>query len=166
MVVIILGLAYFLREYVIQGYRIPSGSMENTIMTGDTVFSEEVSYFVRDIEPGDIVTFEDPEIAGRILIKRVIAVGGQTVDLRNGVVYVDGIAQEEPYTHDKPSLPLSRTIASISYPYKVPQETIWVMGDNRTNSQDSRFFGPINVESVTGRAFLIYWPLDHFGALQ
>lgn len=166
MVVLIFGLSFLLREYVIQGYSIPSGSMETTIMTGDTVFSEQVSYYIRDIEPGDIVTFKDPEIAGRILIKRCIAVGGQSVDLRDGVVYIDGEALTEPYTHGKASDPLARTVVDITYPYTVPEGHIWVMGDNRTNSQDSRYFGAIPASDVYGRAFMVYWPLEHFGILQ
>lgn len=167
-VALIFGLSFLLREYVIQGYSIPSGSMENTIMTGDTVFSEQVSYYFGDIAPGDIVTFKDPEIAGRVLIKRCIAVGGQTVDLKNGVVYIDGNAISEPYTEGKPSEPLSRTVegVEITYPYTVPQGYIWVMGDNRTNSQDSRYFGAVPKSSVYGRAFMIYWPLNHFGMLS
>lgn len=166
MVVLVLGLSFLLREFVIQGYAIPSGSMETTIMTGDTVFSEQMSYYFRDIEQGDIVTFQDPEIAGRILIKRVIAVGGQTVDLQNGQVYVDGQVLSEPYTHGKVSEPLSRTVATISYPYTVPEGYIWVMGDNRTNSQDSRYFGAIPDSTVYGRAFMIYWPLENLGVLE
>lgn len=167
-IALIFGLSFLLREYVIQGYSIPSGSMENTIMTGDTVFSEQVSYYFGEIERGDIVTFKDPEIASRVLIKRVIATGGQTVDLRDGAVYVDGEALSEPYTDGKPSEPLSRTMdkKDISYPYHVPEGHIWLMGDNRTNSQDSRYFGSIPESSVYGRAFMVYWPLDHFGMLS
>ena len=165
-VAVIFGLSFLLREYVIQGYSIPSGSMENTIMTGDTVFSEQISYYFGDIESGDIVTFKDPEIAGRVLIKRCIAVGGQTVDLRDGVVYIDGVPQHEPYTDEKPSEPLSRPLEDITYPYTVPEGYLWLMGDNRTNSQDSRYFGAVPVSSVYGRAFMIYWPLEHFGMIQ
>ena len=78
MVAFVLGLSWLLRTFLLQAYEIPSGSMEETIMTGDMVFAEKVSYRFRDPEPGDIVTFQDPEIPGRILIKRCIAVGGQT----------------------------------------------------------------------------------------
>ncbi|MFR7651812.1 MAG: signal peptidase I, partial [Eggerthella lenta] len=81
MVAFVFGLSWVLRTYVFQAYEIPSGSMEETIMVGDMVFSEKVSYYFRDPEPGDIVTFQDPEIPGRVLIKRCIAVGGQTVDI-------------------------------------------------------------------------------------
>ncbi|MGI6105068.1 MAG: signal peptidase I [Raoultibacter sp.] len=165
-VALIFGFAFVLREYVVQGYSIPSGSMESTIMTGDTVFSEQVSYFVRDIERGDIITFKDPEIAGRVLIKRVIATGGQTVDIHDGLVYIDDLPLSEPYVKGKASEPLRHTLDDISYPYVVPEGYVWVMGDNRTNSQDSRYFGAIPEEDVYGRAFMVYWPLNHFGILE
>lgn len=166
MMAVIVGASFLLREYVIQGYGIPSGSMETTIMTGDNVFSEEVSYYFRDIQPGDIVTFKDPEIPSRVLIKRCIAVGGQTVDIANGTVYIDGVALSESYTHGLVTEPLGRTVEDIDYPYRVSEGHIWVMGDNRTNSQDSRYFGEIPVSSVYGRAFMVYWPFDHFGLLK
>lgn len=165
-VALILGLSYVLRTYVIQGYAIPSGSMEETIMTGDTIFSERVSYYMRDPAPGDIITFQDPEIPNRVLIKRCIAVGGQTVDMRDGALYIDGVLQDEPYTNGALTYPLTRTLADISYPYTVPQGSVWVMGDNRMNSQDSRYFGPIPQSTVMGRAFMVYWPLENFGILQ
>ena len=100
-----------------------------------------------------------------MLIKRVIAVGGQTVDLRDGAVYVDGEKLDEPYTEGKQSKPLSNS-NGITYPYKVPEGEIWVMGDNRTNSLDSRVFGSVPVENVTGHAFWRYWPLSSFGSLE
>ena len=165
MIVLVIGFSTLLRIFVLQGYTIPSGSMEDTLMTGDTIFAEQLSYYFRGIEPGDIVTFQDPEIPGRILVKRCIAVGGQTVDLKGGQVYVDGVAQTEPYTLGKPSDPLARTAVTITYPYTVPVGKIWVMGDNRTNSQDSRYFGAIDTSSVFGRAYMVYWPLEHLHVL-
>ena len=96
----------------------------------------------------------------------VIAVGGQTVDLRDGRVYVDGVLQDEPYTRGEPSYPLTPYYGlTIDYPYTVPEGGLWVMGDNRTNSADSRAFGAIPLESVTGHAVLRYWPLDRIGTL-
>lgn len=165
MVAFVLGLSWFLRTFLLQAYEIPSGSMEETIMTGDMVFAEKVSYRFRDPEPGDIVTFQDPEIPGRILIKRCIAVGGQTVDINDedGLVYVDGEPLAEPYTDGKPSY---RLASDVTYPYTVPEGHVWVMGDNRTNSQDSRFFGSIPISSVTGRGALVYWPLNDFKLLD
>ena len=157
-----------LRTFVFVPYEIPSGSMEETIMTGDMVFSEKVSYYLRAPQRGDIVTFDDPEVAGRTLIKRVIATGGQTVDLVDGKVVVDGVALDEPYTLGKESRPLAHTASdvSLSYPFTVPDGCLWVMGDNRTASQDSRYFGAIQVSSVTGRAAMIYWPFNEIKLLS
>ncbi len=165
-VVLVVAVALFLRTFVFQSYRIPSGSMEDTIMTGDQVFAEKISYYLGEPEPGDIVTFDDPEVPSRTLIKRVIATAGQTIDLEDGSVYVDGQVLDEPYTDGKPTYPLeSVTGAQIVYPYTVPAGEIWVMGDNRTNSSDSRYFGSIPVSSVSAKAVFRYWPLDSIGVL-
>ena len=167
MVALVIAMTILLRLFVFIPYEIPSGSMEDTIRTGDMVFSEKISYYMRSPEYGDIVTFKDPEVAGRVLIKRVIATEGQVVDLVDGKVYVDGVALDEPYTGYRPSYPLYRTAngVEVSFPYTVPEDEIWVMGDNRTSSQDSRYFGSVKLSSVTGRAALIYWPFSDIGFL-
>ncbi len=166
-IIVIILLSWGLRAFVFQAYEIPSGSMEDTIMTGDMVFSEKVSYYFGEPAYKDIVTFADPEIPSRTLIKRVIATGGQTVDLKDGDVYVDGKRLDEPYTDGKPSYPLTTAYGtSIVYPYTVPEGEIWVMGDNRTNSQDSRYFGAIPISNVTGKAAFIYWPIDSIAVLN
>ena len=167
-VVIVVAATFLLRTFVFVPYEIPSGSMEETIMPGDMVFSEKISYYGREPQQGDIVTFADPENPDRTLIKRVIALGGQTVDLQNGFVYVDGQQLSEGYTGGKESWPLASSAPGVvvDFPYKVPDGCIWVMGDNRTSSQDSRYFGAVPVSSVTGRAALIYWPFNHFGLLS
>ena len=168
MIAVIALITIGLRMFVFVPYEIPSGSMEDTIMPGDMVFSEKISYYTRQPQRGDIVTFADPQVAGRTLIKRVIATGGQTVDLVGGKVYVDGLALDEPYTGGKDSYPLSRTAADadVSFPYEVPEGYLWVMGDNRTASQDSRYFGAIPVSSVNGRAAMVYWPVSDIGLLS
>lgn len=164
----IVVVAYFgLRTFVVGTYEIPSGSMLDTIQIGDRVFSEKVSYYFRDPEQGDIITFADPENPQRTLIKRVIAVGGQTVDLKDGYVYVDGKKLNEPYTEGKQSLPLNTAYGvSVTYPYTVPDGYLWVMGDNRTNSADSRYFGAVSKDSVIGHANFTFWPLNRIGILD
>lgn len=165
-VALVVVLSWGMRTFLFQAYEIPSGSMEDTIMTGDMVFSEKVSYYLGEPERGDIVTFADPEVPSRTLIKRVIATEGETVDLVDGKVVVDGVELDEPYTQGKPSYPLTPAYGTaITYPYTVGEGELWVMGDNRTNSQDSRYFGAIDVASVTGKAALIYWPLGSIGLL-
>lgn len=162
-IVMVAALSFVMRTYVFAAYMIPSGSMQETIQIKDMVFSEKVTYYSRSPQRGDIITFEDPEMPNRILIKRVIATEGETVTLVDGKVCVDGKALSEPYTRGLPSSPLS---SPVTYPYTVPQGCVWVMGDNRTNSSDSRFFGAVEVSSITGKAILVYWPLQHFGMLE
>ena len=166
MVLVVFGLSRLLNTFVFGAYEIPSGSMEDTIEVGDLIFSEKLSYYTSDPQKGDIVTFADPLVSNRTLIKRVIATGGQTVDLQNGKVVVDGVVLDEPYTENKVSEPFEKTAVSISYPYTVPEGYLWVMGDNRTNSQDSRYFGAIDASSVTGHAVFTYWPIPHIGVLS
>lgn len=160
-----LGLSILARRFVVESYEIPTGSMLETIQIGDRLIGEKISYRFGSPSQGDIVTFNyvDPDSGvTETLIKRVIAVGGQTVDLVDGVVYVDGVALEEPYTHGLPSYSLTDVegSAGIAYPYVVPEGCVWVMGDNRTNSRDSRYFGPVDEDEVTSRAVFIFWPFS------
>ncbi len=165
----VLVVAVLLRLFVIGVYMIPSGSMQSTLNIGDRVLGEKISYLFHGPAAGDVVTFSDPDGSKDILIKRVIAVGGQTVDLKNGVVYVDGQALDEPYTNGRPSTEMQRNkavlSADITYPYVVPQDHLWVMGDNRTNSADSRTFGSIPVKSVSSHAMAVFWPLGDLRTL-
>ncbi len=164
MIAFVIGFTFLLRTFVFVPYEIPSGSMERTIMTNDRVFSEKVSYYFRTPAKGDIVTFADPEVPGRTLIKRVIATEGQVVDIRDGSLFIDGVAQDEPYVLGKPTNKLSymRPGLALTFPFTVPKGNIWVMGDNRTASQDSRYFGAVPVSSVSGKAIVIYWPFNNF----
>lgn len=169
LVVVALAAAFLLRTFVAEPFIIPSGSMEDTLKVGDRLVGEKLTYRTSEPQVGDIVTFTDPEDGSLTLIKRVVATAGQTVELVDGVVYVDGEALDEPYTDGKPSNPLpthsSQLGSGVSYPYVVPQGCIWVMGDNRTNSQDSRYFGAIPVSSVTSKALFVFWPLEDAGTI-
>ena len=168
-VVTALVLALVIRVFVAETYAVPTGSMLETIQLGDRLVGEKVTLHWDDPNPGDIVTFDDPEDTGSTLIKRVIATEGQVVDLQEGYVYVDGQLLDEPYTLGKPSYELDahadNLSENVSFPLEVPAGHVWVMGDNRTNSLDSRYFGPIPVDSITSRGLFIYWPPADFGRL-
>lgn len=165
-VIVAVVVALFVKTYVVTPYVVPTGSMLETIQEGDMLLGECVTLHFDDPEQGDIVTFRSP-LDGETLIKRVVAVGGQTIDLVDGEVYVDGERLDEPYTGGKPTYSLSEYVGSvgIEYPYVVPEGTVWVMGDNRTDSRDSRYFGPVDVDDVTSRALFIYWPPSDIGGL-
>jgi signal peptidase I len=160
-------LVWGIQHFIARPYRVPSGSMLETIQIDDYVISERVTYYTQDPQPGQIVTFIDPANEDQTLIKRVIATEGDVVDMHEGAVYVNGEKLDEPYTNGKPSYPLPNTLnnMSITYPYTVPEGCMWVMGDNRTNSADSRYFGAVPMSSVTGHACFIYWPISDAGGL-
>ncbi len=163
MLVAAFALAWLIRTFLVEPYRIPSGSLIPTIEIGDQVLVNKLIYRFGSPQYKDIVVLDDPTGETPMLIKRVIAVGGQTVDLVGGKVVVDGVALDEPYTHGQPSLPGD---PRITYPLTLPAGTVWVMGDNRTQSKDSRWLGPRPVSSVHGKAFVIYWPPARWGALK
>ncbi len=168
-VVVLLGallLAVLLRIFVLQAFWIESESMESTLLVDERVLVDKVSYRFGDIDQGDIVVFSriEAEIAidptePEDVIKRVIAVGGQTVESRDGTVYVDGQALDEPYLDDD-------VVTGDFGPEVVPDGQLFVMGDNREASVDSRAaLGTIDVDRVVGRAFFLFWPLGGMGTL-
>lgn len=169
-VVVTLGLVVLIRLFVAETYEIPTGSMLETIQLGDRVVGEKITLLWDSPKAGDIVFFDDPDGSGSTLVKRVVATGGQVVDLQYGEVYVDGQKVDEPYTLGKPSYPLDSHAINLSenvtFPYTVPEGTVWVMGDNRTNSLDSRYFGPVAVDAVKSRALFTYWPIDDVGTFS
>ena len=161
MVALAFLLAQGIKTFVVQPFVVPTGSMEPTIMAGDRVLSEKISYRLDDPQPGDIVVFDDPQGRHPQLIKRVIAVEGQTVDIRDGVVLVDGEQIPEPYL-----INVTTDEGSEETPITVPEDHLWLMGDNRPNSGDSRYIGPQPLDSITARAFAIYWPIPRIGGLE
>ena len=156
------AIAIALRTYVIEPYEVPTGSMLPTIQLGDHLLANKVVYRLRQPERGDIVVFDDPTHSVPTLIKRVIAVGGQTVDVRDGRVWVNGRALVEPYTHGERSI----DPGILKLPLRIPAGDAWMMGDNRISSEDSRYFGPVPISTVRGEAFFIYWPFSRFGPLH
>jgi signal peptidase I len=165
LIVLAFTLAQGTRAFAIQPYVVPTGSMIPTIEIQDRVLVEKITYrFIRPPTQGEVVVFDNPHPSSpldKILIKRVIATGGQTVDIVDDAVWVDGVALDEPYVHGKPTTP-----GTVFTPVTIPEGQVWLMGDNRTNSADSRFFGPQPVSVIRGRAIWTYWPPKEYGELE
>lgn len=157
------------RMYVVEPYIIPSESMDPTIEVGDMVLGEKLSLKSEEPKRGDIVFFKnpDPDSGHGVLVKRVVATGGQTVDLRYGKVYIDGVEEKSRHAHGM-SMPLEERYleTDVSFPYTVPEGCIWVMGDNRENSLDSRSFGAIPIDTVYAESWIRYWPFNRIGAVE
>ena len=156
-----LVVALVIKTFLIQAFFIPSSSMESTLQIGDRVLVNKLSYDFHDVNRGDLVVFERPDGndgGTRDLIKRVLALPGETIEGRNGTVLVDGRVVDEPYLDDD--------VATSDFaPVTVGDDQVFVMGDNRGDSSDSRAFGPIEESDIVGRAFLRVWPLTDLGFL-
>jgi signal peptidase I len=177
-IVIAVILALFVRTWVVQAFKIPTGSMENNLLIGDHLLVNKFIFAptplaigrhtlpVRDIRRGDIVVFKYPEEPDRDFIKRVIGLPGETVELRNKKVFVNDKPLDEPYIHflTPPSNDYQEvTSADVRErfgPVTVPADRYFVMGDNRDNSQDSRYWGFLPRDYVKGKALMIYWSYE------
>jgi signal peptidase I len=167
-------IALLIKTFLFQAFYIPSESMLPTLNVGDRVLVNKMSYRVHDVNRGDIVVFETPPAAkdanGEIkdLVKRVVALPGETLETRDGIVYINGRQLEEPYLRDgvKTCAPNSGpgTCTDIGAT-QIPADHVFVMGDNRTASKDSRSFRPIEEDSIVGRVFVRIWPVTDFGFL-
>lgn len=190
-IIIAILLAVFIRAFVVQAFKIPSGSMENTLLVGDHILVSKFAYGLQvpkpsiigwsikriagvpvlpipimdstvlplwgEIERGDVVVFRYPDDRERDYIKRVVGLPGDSVEVRERVIYIDGIIWNEPYGVHKESNP---NAGDNFGPFVVPEEHVFVMGDNRERSYDSRFWGPVPITDIKGRAFAIYWSRD------
>jgi signal peptidase I len=144
----------FVRPFVVEAYRIPTESMVPTLEVGDRVLANKFVYRFTEPERWDIVVFDSvDEDDDQTLIKRVVGVAGDEIQVQGGVLYVNDEAQEEAYLNDADQ---SR---SFYAPTVVPEGHIFVMGDNRGNSADSRVFGPLPLENLKGEAFMRFWPV-------
>ena len=161
-------IALFIRTFFVQAFRIPSGSMEDTLLIGDFLLVDKITYGAkvpftdwrlpgfRDPRRGDIIVFKDPR-TNRDYIKRCIATGGETISLEDNVVFIDGKQLEEPYKAIKP---IGGPNLSNYGPRRIADEGLFMMGDNRNNSQDSRYWNELDPHRVVGRAFVLYWSTD------
>jgi signal peptidase I len=169
-----LVIALLIKTFLFQAFYIPSESMRPTLNVGDRVLVNKMSYRLHDVNRGDIVVFETPPNAddanGTIkdLVKRVIALPGETIEARDGVVYINGRQLEEPYLSNgvRTCAPNSSPGTCANFgPEEIPSDHVFVMGDNRAASKDSRVFHPIEESSIVGRVFVRIWPLNDLGFL-
>ncbi len=147
------------RPFIVEAFWIPSESMVPTLEVGDRVLVNKFIYRFTEPARGDVVVFRSVEGNGEDLIKRVVGLPGDTIAVRDGTLFVNGEAQKEPYTN--------KAVPDNSFyaPTQVPNGNVFVMGDNRTNSADSRVFGPLPKENILGEAFLRFWPPGRIGLL-
>lgn len=169
-----LVLTLFLRAFVIQAFRIPSESMRDTLLVGDFLFVNKFEYgpmipFTHVRLPGlheprrrDVIVFQWPKDPSKDFIKRAIGKGGETIDIRDKQVFVDGKPLREPYAiHTDPTIrPAGYDYRDNYGPYTVPKGDLFMMGDNRDNSNDSRYWGPLPMDLIKGRAMFLYWSWD------
>lgn len=175
-IIIAVILALFIRTWVVQAFKIPSGSMENNLLIGDHllvdkfVFSPTTSSLersllpMREIRRGDVIVFKYPVDPERDFIKRVIGLPGETLEVRRKVVYINGEPLDEPYVHFLQPVGgegVDRTDVRNDFSaVTVPPGQYFVMGDNRDNSADSRFWGFLPADYVKGKALMIYWSYE------
>ncbi len=152
MIVVALAIGLFLSKYVIANAQVPSSSMETTVMAGDRIFVNRLSYVFGEPQRGDIVTFIYPDDGETLYLKRVMGLPGETIQGKDGKIYIDGKALEKDFTQE------------ISYddfgPYTVPEDSYFMMGDNRNDSWDSRYWKHtfVEKEDIVGKAMVSYFP--------
>ncbi len=169
-IVISVILVLFCKTFIFQQFRIPTGSMEDTLLVGDHLMVNKFIFGplqperfsgllpVRDVRRGDVVVFKYPEDPEMPFIKRVIGLPGESVEVRRKQLYINGTELDEPYKFHK----RSGIDTQVDYygPVLVPQGKLFVLGDNRDNSRDSRFWGFVPVDYLMGRALLIWWSYE------
>jgi len=174
-IIIAIVLALVIRTFVVQAFKIPSGSMEDTLLIGDHILVNKMAYGLQipfaDVkfrffglldqpERGDIIVFPFPRDPARDFIKRVVGLPGERVEVRNHRAYINGEPLKEPYLKLDDRATMHPTRYSNWGPEVVPPGKVFVLGDNRDNSADGRDWGFLDIEQVKGRAFIIYWSWD------
>jgi signal peptidase I len=172
--VLVVGFTFVLRTFVIQTFSIPSGSMLPTLQVGDRIIVNKLSYDFHDVHRGDIVVFKRPPLESQNysdLVKRVVGLPGETISSVNGKIYINGKLLSVPWLPPGPQ-DFTGPLASDAHPQfnmpgpvKIPAGEYYVMGDNRTDSEDSRFFGPIPKSLIVGRAVAVVWPVSRIKGL-
>jgi signal peptidase I len=160
-IIVALLVAFVVRTFVLAHFVVDGTSMYSTLHDDDRVFVNKLSYRLHDPNRGDVVVLHQSAGASeRDLIKRVIALPGETIEIRNCQVSIDGRNLEEPYLD--PEVVTPGNCGGDLAPTNVPEDHVFVMGDNRGGSQDSRALGPIEEDDLVGRAFIVFWPQSHW----
>lgn len=151
-IIIALIIAWLINSFIIINAKVPSGSMENTIITGDRLIANRLSYTFGEPERLDIIVFESPDNEEILFVKRVIGLPGDTIEIIKGELFINGELTEEPYVKEEP-------YGSFG-PYIVPEEHYFMMGDNRNNSDDARFWDNtyLSEDAIKGKAIFRYYP--------
>ena len=159
MLVAAASVALFINFFILVNAEVPSNSMENTVQAGDRLFGLRLSYLFSDPERGDVIIFRYPDDESRIFIKRIIGLPGETLEIRDAGVYING--SETPLTEEY--LKEEWVTFADGYSYTIPEDCYFVMGDNRNESLDSRFWKNTFVErdAILAKAMVIYWPFQH-----
>jgi len=161
-------IALVVRTFALGPYKIPTGSMRPTLVEGDRIFVDKVTYRFRAPRRGEIVVFKFPQNLKVDFVKRIIAFGGEEVEIRRGVAYIDGkplsqlVSTPPYYYHNKPDWNYGKEGQKI----KIPEDSFFVLGDNSAHSSDSRNWGFVPKRNLVGRAFLVWWPLHRLGFLH
>lgn len=167
-ILIALAAALFINFFVIVNSTVPSGSMEKTIMTNSRMIGLRIAYLFEKPDRGDIIVFHYPDDPKQIFVKRIIGLPGETVEMKEGITYIDGEPLEENYINPdywNGSMEGDRYNCG---PFTVPEGHYFVMGDNRGNSHDSRFWTNhyVSKKAILGKALFCYWPSQYAGALK
>ena len=159
-----IGVALFLKNFIIINATVPTGSMENTIMPGDDLLGLRTAYLFKDPQRGDIIIFKFPDDESQKFIKRIIGLPGDLVQIEDGKVYINGstTSLEEPYLKEE------WTRNTGPFEFVVPEGCYFVMGDNRNDSLDSRYWDNpfVTEDEIIGKAEFIYYPFSHFANLH
>ncbi len=157
-------LSLFIITFVVQAFYIPSGSMEPTLQVGDRILVTKFAYRFGPVRRGDVIVFHYPLNPGKDFVKRVVALPSESVELRDGVVLINN----EPIRELYPTVLAGgdRACTSNYGPQKIPADQLFVLGDNRCNSEDSRFFGFVPRANIVGKAMFVYWPPQRLGLVR
>lgn len=165
-ILIALVLTLVIRTFVVQAFKIPSGSMRPTLIEGDKLFVNKFLYRFEEPQRGDIIVFKYPEDPKKDFIKRLVAFGGETVEIRDGKILVDGKALTDPETFGKFIYLNHEPYGGPREKIQVPADSYFVLGDNSANSTDSRFWGFVPKKNMIGKAFVRWWPPQRIGKLE